>query len=219
MPESDPQGPSDFPPPANEARNLPVPIPRPRELAGRNGEGFFARALRAIFGWKSVSIRADLKDVLEDGAGAHGFSPQETAMLRNILALRERRVEDVMVPRADIIAVQRDIALGELMKVFEGAAPFAARGLRRDARRRDRHGPHPRPHRLHDRAGRRRRKSQLTAQEAVPGRARSQGDRSRDAAVVRQDHPRDAVRTAVDAGDRPARQDAGDAHPSLARDR
>ena len=121
MPESDPQGPSDFPPPANEVRNLPVPIPRPRELAGRNGEGFFARALRAIFGWKSVSIRADLKDVLEDGAGAHGFSPQETAMLRNILALRERRVEDVMVPRADIIAVQRDIALGELMKVFEGA--------------------------------------------------------------------------------------------------
>ncbi len=121
MPESDPQGPSDYPPSANETRNLPVPVPRPRELAGRNGEGFFARALRAIFGWKSVSVRADLKDVLEDGAGTHGFSPQETAMLRNILALRERRLEDVMVPRADIIAVQRDISLGELMKVFEGA--------------------------------------------------------------------------------------------------
>ena len=42
-------------------------------------------------------------------------------MLRNILGLRERRVADVMVPRADIIAVQRDIALGELMKVFESA--------------------------------------------------------------------------------------------------
>ena len=42
-------------------------------------------------------------------------------MLKNILALRERRVEDVMVPRADIVAVQKDIALGELMKVFEGA--------------------------------------------------------------------------------------------------
>ena len=42
-------------------------------------------------------------------------------MLQNILALRERRVEDVMVPRADIVAVQKDITLGELMKVFASA--------------------------------------------------------------------------------------------------
>jgi CBS domain containing-hemolysin-like protein len=42
-------------------------------------------------------------------------------MLRNILGLRERRVEDVMVPRADIVAVQQDVSLGELIKVFEGA--------------------------------------------------------------------------------------------------
>ena len=42
-------------------------------------------------------------------------------MLKNILGLRERRVDDVMVPRADIVAVQQDIALGELVKVFENA--------------------------------------------------------------------------------------------------
>jgi CBS domain containing-hemolysin-like protein len=56
-----------------------------------------------------------------EGAGDTGFSPAERTMLRNILGLRERRVVDVMVPRADIIGVQRDIALGELMKVFESA--------------------------------------------------------------------------------------------------
>jgi CBS domain containing-hemolysin-like protein len=43
-------------------------------------------------------------------------------MLQNILALRGRRIDDVMVPRADIVAVQQDIALGDLVKVFEGAA-------------------------------------------------------------------------------------------------
>jgi len=122
MPDSDPPSPSDPAAPASEARNLPVPVPRPSEIARRNGEGFLTRALRAIFGWKATSIRADLKDVLEEGAGAHGFSPQESTMLQNILALRERRVMDVMVPRADIIAVQQDIALGELMKVFENVA-------------------------------------------------------------------------------------------------
>jgi CBS domain containing-hemolysin-like protein len=43
-------------------------------------------------------------------------------MLKNILGLRERRVGDVMVPRADIVAVQQDIQIGELVRVFEGAA-------------------------------------------------------------------------------------------------
>ncbi|MFK8253593.1 CBS domain-containing protein [Ancylobacter terrae] len=42
-------------------------------------------------------------------------------MLRNILELRELRIGDVMVPRADIVAVQKDISLGELLAVFADA--------------------------------------------------------------------------------------------------
>jgi CBS domain containing-hemolysin-like protein len=67
-------------------------------------------------------VRDDLKDILDATSSGHsGFSPEERRMLRNILGLRERRVGDVMVPRADIIAVQQDIKLGELVRVFEGA--------------------------------------------------------------------------------------------------
>jgi CBS domain containing-hemolysin-like protein len=117
MPDSDP--PSSRAP--SPTRNLPVPLPRPSESAPKNADNWFTRALRTIFRWKSSTLRADLRDVLEDGAGESGFSPIERAMLKNILALRERRVVDVMVPRADIIGVQREIALGELMKVFENA--------------------------------------------------------------------------------------------------
>ena len=81
------------------------------------------RAVRALFGWKSHTARADLKDILDAmSPGESGFSPEESRMLRNILGLRERRVGDVMVPRADIVAVQQDIMLGELVRVFEGAA-------------------------------------------------------------------------------------------------
>jgi CBS domain containing-hemolysin-like protein len=105
----------------SERYQLPVPVPRVAETA-RNGAGWFTRMLRVFFGWKSGSIRADLQVVLEAGAGGEtGFSPEERAMLKNILGLRERRVEDVMVPRADIVAVQQDIVLGDLVKVFEGA--------------------------------------------------------------------------------------------------
>ena len=40
-------------------------------------------------------------------------------MLNNILRLREVRVEDVMVPRADIEAVEITTTLGDLMELFE----------------------------------------------------------------------------------------------------
>jgi len=101
-----------------EPRNLPVPVPPARD----NGEGWFMRALRALFGWKQGSIRADLKDVLDlVPPGESGFSPDESRMLKNILGLRERRVGDVMNPRADIIDVQQDITLGELLRTFERA--------------------------------------------------------------------------------------------------
>jgi CBS domain containing-hemolysin-like protein len=102
-------------------RNLPVPVRRQPEPTREFTEGWLTRALRALLGWRATTIRADLKGVLEDGGGATDFSPTERRMLQNILALRERRIADVMVPRADIVAVQREISLGELMKVFESA--------------------------------------------------------------------------------------------------
>jgi hemolysin (HlyC) family protein len=115
MPDSDsPSSSAPF-----EPRHLPVPMPQPRA----NGEGWLARMLRTLFGWKAGSIRADLKDVLDAMTpGESGFSPEESRMLKNILGLRERRVGDVMIPRPDIIAVQQDIKLGELMRTFERAA-------------------------------------------------------------------------------------------------
>ena len=118
MPDSDTSSSSSADAAAYEPRHLPVPVPAPRE----GGESWVVRALRALFGWKPSSIRADLKDVLDAMTpGESGFSPEESRMLKNILGLRERRVGDVMIPRADIIAVQQDITLGELVRIFEGA--------------------------------------------------------------------------------------------------
>ncbi len=121
MPDTDaPSRPDSTAPP--ERVNLPAVVPRPSEVAREGGESWIVRTLRTMFGWKPTTIRADLQTVLENGAlGESGFSPEERTMLKNILALRGRRIDDVMVPRADIISVQQDIALGDLIKVFEGA--------------------------------------------------------------------------------------------------
>jgi CBS domain containing-hemolysin-like protein len=117
MPDTDASNPSSDNAPF-EPRNLPVPFAKQREA----GENWFTRTFRALFGLKPGSIRADLKDVLDDlSPNESGFSPEESRMLKNILGLRERRVGDVMVPRADIVAVQQDIQIGDLVKVFENA--------------------------------------------------------------------------------------------------
>jgi CBS domain containing-hemolysin-like protein len=90
--------------------------------SGEQPEGWLTRVMRILFGWKAASTRADLELVLTAEQPESGFSPEEAAMLKNILGLRETRIERIMVTRADIIAVQQDIALGDLIKVFEVAA-------------------------------------------------------------------------------------------------
>ena len=175
---------------------------------------------RTLFGWRASSIRADLKDVLDAMTpGESGFSPEESRMLKNILGLRERRVGDVMIPRADIIDVQQDIKLGELMRTFERAG-HSRLVVYNDT--------------LDDPVGMvhiRDLIAFMTARAAVdpeknakrkkplPAGLDLKDDRSRHAAVGGQDRARDPVRAAVDAGDRPARAHAGDAHSSGAGDR
>jgi CBS domain containing-hemolysin-like protein len=111
------QSPTRNEPTDSEHRNLPMVVAQPGELQ----EGWLTRVMRILFGWKAASTRADLELVLTAEQPQSGFSPEEAAMLKNILGLREYRMESVMVPRADIVAVQQDIAIGELVRVFEGA--------------------------------------------------------------------------------------------------
>src|SRR5947207_1280986 len=69
-----------------------------------SNDTWLARTIRTMLGWRSGSLRADLETVLESSPPDEiGFTPAERALLRNILDLRERRIADVMVQRADII--------------------------------------------------------------------------------------------------------------------
>jgi CBS domain containing-hemolysin-like protein len=103
-------------------RNLPAVVPA-NEVGRPISESWLLRAIKTLFGWKAGSVRDDLQVVLDASQPDEvGFSAVERTMLRNILSLHERRIADVMVHRADIIAVKRDIPLGELMDLFERAA-------------------------------------------------------------------------------------------------
>ncbi|WP_136657568.1 hemolysin family protein [Nitratireductor sp. XY-223] len=98
------------------SRQLPVVV-QPHE---RNGHSWWSRILRLFRTSDEHSLREDLTDALSaDGVFGAAFTPEERAMLHNILRLREVRVEDVMIPRAEITAVDCNIALDELMALFE----------------------------------------------------------------------------------------------------
>ncbi len=85
----------------------------------RSHESWLDR-LRAVVGLKGTgTLRQDIAAALAaPGDDAVDFTPEERAMLANILRLRDMRVDDVMVPRADIEAVEIDATLGELLVTF-----------------------------------------------------------------------------------------------------
>ena len=66
----------------------------------------------------------DLRDQLEEAVGLNAekstsFSEQERMMIANILRYGVLRVEDVMVPRADIQAIDENASLQELLMEFQ----------------------------------------------------------------------------------------------------
>ncbi len=70
----------------------------------------------------SAAMRESLEEVIEESERqSPALSAQERVMMTNLLAFGELKVQDVMVPRADIIAVDETMPLGELVNLFREA--------------------------------------------------------------------------------------------------
>jgi CBS domain containing-hemolysin-like protein len=102
---------SDTQEPATDPSSTPAPA------AGR-GPGLWNR-LRALLALRTASLRDDLEVLLESEQTADSdFSDAERKILQNVLKLDEMRVDDVMVPRADIVAIDCNEPLGTLLSRF-----------------------------------------------------------------------------------------------------
>ncbi len=94
--------------------------PTRAESSARQHPSFWARLGRILKPSSSTSLREDLTVALSaDASLGEAFTPEERAMLNNILRFREVRVEDIMVPRVDIEAVDQSVTIGELMTIFD----------------------------------------------------------------------------------------------------
>jgi CBS domain containing-hemolysin-like protein len=64
-------------------------------------------------------LRDTIEEIIEEGdAPVEPMGAAERAILANVLRLREVSAEDVMVPRADIVAIAQDVDLDRLAEFF-----------------------------------------------------------------------------------------------------
>jgi CBS domain containing-hemolysin-like protein len=94
-----------------------------RPEAPDTGAAGWVGRLKARLGFQETSaVRETLERVLSaESAGGKVLAPQQRDMLLRILRFGELRVADVMVPRADINAIDEQAPLSELVQVFEQA--------------------------------------------------------------------------------------------------
>ena len=95
----------------------------------REPQGTLFERVRAMLGLGAGSVRDDIEDALDEGGAGDDFTPQERAILKNVLGLHDVRVADVMVPRADVIAVaaeQRVALIENTLEILE-MTPIAGR--------------------------------------------------------------------------------------------
>lgn len=71
---------------------------------------------------EATKLRESLEQVIEESeAGSRPLAREERSMMLNILNFGELKVADILVPRADIIAVEETTPLPDLVRVFRDA--------------------------------------------------------------------------------------------------
>lgn len=101
------------------------PDPRPASLPDDRGGGAatsWLQTLRTRFGLPGgQTLRASLEDALKSASDGQSLSTEEREMMLRIMRFGALRVDDVMVPRADIIAIDETESIAEALRLFDSA--------------------------------------------------------------------------------------------------
>lgn len=87
--------------------------------------GWLRRALRSLIGRRNgESLREAIEELVEDTADGEvePVDGSERALIMNVLRLHDITVEDVMVPRPDIVALDVDTPLDEIIEIVRREA-------------------------------------------------------------------------------------------------
>ena len=90
---------------------------KPPSTNGSGKPGFFRRVIRAIKG--EPLSRDDIHDLLQEDEGV--FEPQEKEMLSGVLEVAETQVREVMIPRSQMVVIERDQSVEDMLEVIIGS--------------------------------------------------------------------------------------------------
>ena len=90
---------------------------KPPSTNGSGKTGVFKRVLRAII--DEPLSRDEIHDLLQEDEGV--FEPEEKEMLSGVLEVAETQVRDVMIPRSQMVVVEKEHSLEELLSVIIGS--------------------------------------------------------------------------------------------------
>ncbi len=106
-----------------------ISAPAEQDEPRRSLKSYLSKAAKTLFSeFSSDDLRGQLEQAVGQSSDQNddeadqqrdGFSAQERLMIANILRFGSLRVEDVMVPRADIEAIEESASLKELLTHFE----------------------------------------------------------------------------------------------------
>jgi len=103
---------------------------KPPSTNGTGSTGIFSRVMRAIKGepWS----REEIQEILQQSEDV--FDPEEQDMLAGVLEVAETQVREVMVPRSQMVVIERDQSLDEMLNtiVESGHSRFPVTGEDRD---------------------------------------------------------------------------------------
>ena len=90
---------------------------KPPSTNGSGKTGLFRRVVRAIKG--EPLSRDEIHDLLQEDESV--FEPEEKEMLSGVLEVSETQVREVMIPRSQMIVIERDQPLKEMLEVILGS--------------------------------------------------------------------------------------------------
>jgi len=103
---------------------------KPPSTGGTGSTGVFKRVVRAIKGepWS----REEIHDLLQQAESV--FDPDEQEMLNGVLEVAETQVRDVMVPRSQMVVIEREQSQDEMLNIIieSGHSRFPVIGEDRD---------------------------------------------------------------------------------------
>jgi magnesium and cobalt transporter len=103
---------------------------KPPSTSGTGSTGVFKRVVRAIKGepWS----REEIHDLLQQAESV--FDPDEQEMLNGVLEVSETQVREVMIPRSQMVVIERDQEVADMLGVIidSGHSRFPVIGEDRD---------------------------------------------------------------------------------------